>query len=467
MNLRCLGGAGEVTGSAHLMITKSSRVLRDCGMFQGKRFEAQGKNRSMFKRAEAVQSVVLSHAHIDHCGNFPTMVRQGYEGPIYATPATADIAPLMWSDAAHIQEYDTKFMKKRGIPVPDDLQPLYDIDDAGRSEAFLRKHGYRRPLEVADGVSVEFYEAGHILGSALTRFTVTESAFSKKTIGFAFDLGRRGMPILKDPEFMEGLDTLVIESTYGARVHEDLSGLEERLLGVLTKTFDRGGKVIIPAFALGRTQEVLYSVKRLIKSGRCPNVPVYVDSPLATRVSEVFLKHTELFDQETVIEGSSFLEDGFVTYTLSKEDSQALNDLRKPCIIIAASGMCESGRILHHLIHNVGDEKNTILIVGFMAANTNGRRLLEMADRPAGDPLRTIKIYDGWYKVSAEIQKLNAFSAHADRNDLLEYIRRCGKLKNLVLVHGEETQIAALAEGAKGVTSAKIMIPKFNEEIEL
>ncbi len=459
MKIRFLGGAGEVTGSAHLLVTRSSRVLRDCGLFQGRRSEAQEKNRSIFKRSGGIDNVVISHAHIDHCGNVPTIVKEGFRGKVFATPATADLLPIMWADSAHIQEADARFLKKRGVRIPGHLEPpLYETKDAEEAASRVRKHGYGEPLEVAEDVSMTFHEAGHILGSALNVATVRENGGSKR-IGFAFDLGRRHMPILKDPAELENLDVLVIESTYGARVHEALEDLETRLAEILSRTFARGGKVIIPAFALGRTQELLYSLSSLYDSGRVPMAPVFVDSPLATKVSKVFRTHTELYDEEAAKVGSGFLSDSFMNYTVTKEESQELNERRGPCLVISASGMCESGRIRHHLIHSIEDPRNTILFVGFLAQNTLGRKILEGA--------KTVRILDGEFEVKAEVKKLNALSAHADRNDLLAFIGACRGLSKLVLVHGEATQLQSLAEAAREVTKAEIHVPGMGDEIEL
>ncbi len=457
MKIKFLGGAGEVTGSAHLISTDSFRVLRDCGMFQGRRSEAFGKNLSMFQRSGGIHAVVISHAHIDHCGNFPTMVRQGFSGNVYCTEATADLLPVMWMDSARIQENDIKFMIKNGIDLKDLHEPLYEIEDVPLAEKCIRPVKYDVPVPVTPDMDVEFIEAGHILGSALNRMTVREKG-KETRIGFAFDLGRKNMPVLKDPEQLKDLDILVIESTYGNRVHEPLDQLQERLADVLKRTFDRGGKVIIPSFSLGRTQEMQYVLKKLFDSGLLPQVPVYVDSPLSQHVSEVFTKHGELFDKETTDMGSGFLKQGFIHYVSSKEESQRLNTSKEPCIIISASGMCESGRILHHLIHNAPSRKNTILFVGFLAQHTLGRKILE-GQSP-------VFVYGRPLQVNAEVVKLNAFSAHAGRDDLLEYIKACPGLKKLVLVHGEQSQLQGLAEGAKEITSAEIIIPSYDEEID-
>lgn len=457
MKVKFLGGAGEVTGSAHLIEADGVRVLRDCGTFQGRRAEAQVKNRALCGNAGRLDAMVISHAHADHSGNVPAFVKQGFGGPIYATPATADLLPLMWRDGARIQQADLRFLEKYNRVQPDTPEPLFDENDVAAAEKLLRPVAYGREVQLPGGLTVDFHEAGHILGSAVN--VVTERAAGKTTrVGWALDLGRSGMAILEDPRQLQNLDALVIESTYGAREHERLDDLEARLAEVLNRTFARGGKVIIPAFALGRAQEVLYSVKRLFNSGAVKKVPVFLDSPLADRISQVFARHGELYDNETRQLGRSFLDSSFVTYTTDKRESQKLNDYDQPCIIIASSGMCEAGRILHHLLHNLSDKKNTILIVGFMAEHTLGRKLLN------GDEI--VRVLMAPVRVRAEITKLNAFSAHAGRTELLNYIKGCGQLKQLVLVHGEASQLAALAAAARTVTDAAIRIPQQGEELE-
>jgi len=456
--LKFLGGASEVTGSAILIITENGRLLRDCGIFQGHREESHIRNLSLLERSGGIDAVVISHAHLDHCGNLPTIVKDGFRGNVFVTPATADLMPLMWEDAVHIQEHDLRFLSKRGVKVPPLLKPLYDLGNVMEAERLIVKCEYNKPVYPLRGTEVVFTEAGHILGSALNTVTVKEGK-KKTVIGFAFDLGRKNMPVIKEPEFLHNLDILVIESTYGGREHEKIEEVENRLASIILKTLERKGKVIIPSFALGRTQEVLYSLKRLIEKNIIPKIPIFVDSPLAGRITEVFRKHIELFSKESLEEGLSFLEDkDFVKFTISKEESQEINEITSPCIIIAASGMCEGGRILHHLMRTIEDEKNTILFVGFQANNTLGRRILEKQER--------VKIFDGSYRVKAEVTKLNAYSAHAGKSDLLEFISKSGKVKDIILVHGENNQIKELANAIPAISDAKIHIPVYGEEIE-
>lgn len=456
MKLTFFGSAGEVTGSAHLISAGAARVLRDCGTFQGRRAEAEAKNRSLAARVGRIDSAVIGHAHLDHCGNLPTLVKQGFRGPVFATPATADLLPVMWADSAHIQSLDLRFLDKIGqaAPAPEPLYTQVEVDAATQQ---IARAAYRQPVLAAPGISVEFLEAGHIFGAALNRVTVHEGDRVRR-LGFALDLGRSGIPILRDPEPLTGIDTLVIECTYGARVHESFDDLEKRLAAVLKATVKRGGKVLIPAFALGRAQEVLYVIKQLFDTGQAPRIPVFLDSPLAVRVARIFRAHAELYDEEARRMGHAFLDKAFVKFLAGKDESQALNRLAGPCVILAASGMCESGRILHHLRHHLGDRRNTVLIVGFMAAHTVGRKLLN------GE--RRVNLFGQPHTVNAEVTKLNAFSAHADRNDLLACIRQAGRLERIFFVHGEPTQLQAMADAARPCTEAELIIPAIDSEYE-
>ncbi len=458
MKIKFLGGAGEVTGSAHLIKTSHGTVLRDCGMFQGRRADAHTKSLSLFSRAGQIDAVIISHAHVDHCGNLPTIVRQGYNGPVYATPATADLLPIMWQDSLHIQQADQRYLLKTGKSLSQIPEQLYGEAAVEKAISLIRRHEYLTPVALLPGIEAEHIEAGHILGSSLSKITVTEQGRTTK-LGFALDLGRKGLPILKDPGIFKDIDTLVIESTYGGRIHEPVEDLEERLAAILSRTFARGGKVIIPAFALGRVQEITYSLKRIFDSGRVRPVPVYVDSPLGDKISGVMRRHLELFDEESLAIGTTFLSADFIHYTTAKDDSQKLNDIHEPCIIIASSGMCEAGRVLHHLMHNLGNPANTILFVGFLAEHTLGRKIL--------DGTSPVRIFDGYFPVHAEVAKLNAFSAHAGQNELLDFIKACLPLKHLILVHGEASQLNALAALAQTVTDAQIHIPSLDEEIVL
>ncbi|MEX2189561.1 MAG: MBL fold metallo-hydrolase, partial [Bacteroidota bacterium] len=399
------------------------------------------RNRTFPFDASTIDAVVLSHAHIDHAGNLPNLVKSGFHGRIYATAATRDLCQIMLYDSAYLQERDLAFLKKRGKNADLPKEPLYTSKDVDQTIDQFVGVPYRRYFDVADGIRVKFFDAGHILGSASVLAEITE--VGKKTLlGFTGDLGRKDMPILKDPEHMGDVDLLISESTYGGKVHEPVTEMNRSLLEVIRRTVDRGGKVIIPAFSVGRTQEIVYATFELFNEGKLPAVPVYVDSPLAVNATEVFRLHPECFDEETL----RYLhhdEDPFgfgrLKYIRSVDDSKRLNGKKEPCVIIAASGMCEGGRILHHLANNIEESRNTVLIVGFMAEHTLGRRLVERQPE--------VKIFGDVVRLNAEVAILNSFSAHAGQDELLQYIGRMEKkrLKGIYLVHGEMNQADQLA----------------------
>lgn len=451
-----LGGVRTVTGSCHILEVDDERLLVDCGLFQGRRKEAEERNRHLPFDPGSIARVLLGHAHIDHSGNLPSLVKSGFHGTIYATHATRDLATLMLRDSAFIQEKDAEFVNKRERRRGKDMvQPLYGLDDVELTLQLFCGRGYRKPFYPTSRIRATFYPAGHILGSALTLLEVDRPGHTLR-IGYIVDLGRYDLPILKDPTQLQDLDVLIIESTYGNRVHEDLPGAEERLAGVVNRTTARGGKVIIPAFALGRTQELVRSVAHLMRDERIPRIPVYVDSPLAVNVTGVFTTHPEEFDRETyheLLEGGDPFGTRVVRFVRSVEESKSLNDRDEPCIIISASGMCEAGRILHHLRNNIESARNTIAIVGYQAANTLGSKLVNRADE--------VKIFGESFQRRAEVEVLNAYSAHADRNDLIRYIEHAGKkLRQVFLVHGEPEQQEALHAEMQGRGFTHIRCPE-------
>ena len=444
MEIISVGAAGTVTGSKHLVRTSSGTVLLDCGLFQGRRRESLEENRTLGFSARDVDAVVLSHAHIDHSGALPILVKQGFRGSVYSTPATHDLATAMLKDAANIQEQDARYVNKvidrDGIDMLP-VEPLYDEADVDRTLTHFVPVSYRVRKTVAPGFSIVFYDAGHVLGSAVTCLDVDDDG-EKKRVVFTGDLGRRGTPILRDPEVVSGANLLMMESTYGDRLHPPYAGLENDLADVITRVVARGGKIVIPTFALERAQEVVYALKRLRKAKRVPIVPVYVDSPLTVKVTEVFQRHPDCFDEEArehlTGDDSPFDFDG-LRYVSEKVDSQAIDVADGPAIILSASGMCEAGRVLHHLRATVEDPKNAVIIVGFQAQHTLGRRIVERRPR--------IRIFGVERDLRAEVVVLNGFSAHADRDDLLAYAeatRERGKLREVVLVHGEDKSLAAL-----------------------
>jgi metallo-beta-lactamase family protein len=445
MKIHFHGAAQTVTGSAHYFEINGHKLLLDCGLFQGRRSEAQVINREFRFPPHEIDAVILSHAHIDHSGNLPNLVKSGYAGPIHATGATADLSTVMLRDSGHIQEYDVqwvnKMRKRKGEPP---IDPLYTQEDAESAAAQFVQHSLNTPFEPIPGVSATFIEAGHILGSAAIRLEVDEGG-RKTALWFSGDIGRTHLPLIMDPVMPYNSDYLIMECTYGHQPHESPAQAQEDLLRILTRTLGRGGKVIIPAFAVGRTQELVYAIHRFMDAGDIPRTPVYVDSPLAVNVTDIFRDHPECFDEEAL----RMMRDdkhraalGFddLTYVRSVEESKALNERSDPMIIISASGMIEAGRILHHLRNNIHDPKATLLIVSWQAPHTLGRRMLEGK--------KQVKIFGEPYDVKMEVQRVKGFSAHGGQDMLRDYalaIRR--QVKDIFLVHGEQ-------DGADGLTEA-------------
>lgn len=446
MKIHFWGAAQTVTGSAHYIEVNGSKILLDCGLFQGRRKKANKINRQFRFLPSEIDSVVLSHAHIDHTGNLPNLVKHGYKGPVHAQRATADLSNLMLRDSGHIQESDVRFINKRrakqGKPL---LEPLYTQEDASRACSQLVEQDYDKPFEVAPGVQATYVEAGHILGSTAIILDIDEKG-QKTRLWFSGDIGRSNLPILRDPVFPydAGVDYMLMECTYGDRPHASPQQAHEELRDVVQLVLNRGGKVIIPSFAVGRTQELVYSLHRMMDAGDIPSVPVFVDSPLAVNVTDVFRRHTECFDEEArhMLENDKHRAAlGFdtLTYIRSVEESKALNNRHDPMIIISASGMMEVGRILHHLRHNIGDPKSAVLIVSWMAPYTLGRRLVEGEKR--------VKIYGEVYDRKCDVFKLRGFSAHAGQTALKEYALAVkGQAREIFLVHGEQRGADGLRE---------------------
>ena len=459
------GAAGSVTGSQHLLEIDDTRILLECGLFQGHRQDAEALNRSFEYEPGSIHTVILSHAHIDHSGNIPNLVRKGFDGLVLSTFASRDLAAIMLPDSAHIQKQDTEYLNRKrarkGLPP---LEPLYDIADVTAALEHFVSIPYNRPYEVTEGVELRFLEAGHILGSAQVELVLSPSDGGRLTLLFSGDLGRFGRPILRDPDLRSRPDVLLMESTYGGRRHEAETEAEQKLGDVVRRTAARGGKVIIPAFSVGRTQEVLYHLHGLLSNAEIPDIPVVVDSPLSFDATEVYRLHPECFDADS----RRALEDGEtpfrfhnLRFTQSVSDSKALNAMKEPMIIISASGMCEAGRILHHLRNNVEDERNTVLIVGFMAENTLGRALAERSPE--------ISIFGEKHIRRAEVSIINGFSAHADSEGLMRYASTVASPSTrVVLVHGERDQASALAgrmESSLGI--AEVTIPDIGDVFEL
>jgi len=448
VEIEFVGAAREVTGSCHILRVAGKTLLLDCGLFQGKRSESQAKNLRLPIAVEEIDAVVLSHAHIDHAGRLPFLVRQGYEGTIWCTPATRDLCAVMLADSAHIQEKDAEFLAKRGKQA---IEPLYSLRHSTRTIELMSSVPYHRPFDVVPGIRVSFLDAGHILGSASVVLDCTEGSKTRRLV-FSGDIGRSGLPIIRDPEPPEGADVVVMESTYGNRTHESTEGARARLAAVIRETAARGGRVLIPAFAVGRTQELVYDLHVLVGAGAIPSIPIYIDSPLAIDTTSVFEMHPDLFDhgEELVRTVRDLFRFELVHYTRDVEESKALARMHGPMVIIAASGMAESGRILHHLAQGASDPRNTVLIVGFQAEHTLGRRIVER--RPM------LTIFGDEVPLRARVEVINGYSAHADRVELASWIDRVREqsagLSNVWLVHGEPPAQDELATslGAKGFT---------------
>jgi metallo-beta-lactamase family protein len=468
MRLTFWGAAGEVTGSMHLVEAGGKRVLLDCGLHQGRRREADFKNRHLPYEGRSVDAVVLSHAHIDHSGSLPTLVKDGFSGPIFSTPATIDLCRWMLRDTAFIQEKDAEFLNKRadrrkaagwGDGV---VTPIYTMADAERTLPLFRPVGYHEPQDLAPGLSYTPYDAGHILGSSSV--VLEEQANGARVrLAFSGDVGRPSVPIIRDPETPPAADYLILESTYGGRFHKSMEHVENKLAAVVTRTARRGGRIIVPSFAVGRTQELVYLLHGLATAGKIPNIPIFVDSPLATDVTQVHRDHPECFDPETL----AYLNDGQDPFGFSRlryirdaAESKKLNDLHGPFVVISASGMAEHGRILHHLRNNIEDPRNTILITGFMAADTLGRKLVEKYSE--------VRIFGEPAQVRAEIASVDELSAHADQGELMHWIEPLvPSLRRVFVVHGEPEQSQTLARLLASKYNLDVVVPKPGESFDL
>lgn len=462
MKLQFFGAVRSVTGSMHMLEVADQRVLLECGLFQGRRQEAAEKNRSLPLDAKTVTGCVLSHAHIDHSGNLPNLVKSGYGGQVFATSGTADLAKHLLLDSAFIQRKDADYMNERREPDGEaPVEPIYDKEDVEETNRRFELVEYKRGFEVAPGVRACFYDAGHILGSAVTVYELEEGGRTVR-VGFTGDLGRPAAPILRDPQPIPRVDYLITESTYGDRSHEAVGTMKEKLCQVINDTVRRGGRVLIPAFSVGRTQNVVYYLSQLFHEGLLPEVPIFVDSPLSVEATKVYKDHPECYDAETrelMDRGDDVFGFELLKYVRSQDESKLLNERKEPCVIISASGMCEGGRVLHHLKHTVTRGENTILIVGFMAENTLGRRLVDKA--------REVRIYGKAHPVRARVQKMNGFSAHADRDELATWIKHVPGLRKVFVVHGEEQASLGLAAYLTSALKLQAHVPVPGEVVEL
>lgn len=458
------GAAQSVTGSKHLIEVNGSKLLLDCGLYQGRRADTYQRNLNFEFDPKSINAVILSHAHIDHSGNLPNLVKSGFDGPIYSTPPTATLGNIMLQDSAHIQESDVAYMNKkharRGEPS---IEPLYTIADAVEAVNHYYPINYNESFSPVPGVEVKFFDAGHILGSAAIRLDIDDQGV-KKSIWFSGDIGRQDLPLITSPVLPSDVDYLLMECTYGDMEHLTVEEAYQNFGAIVKKTFARGGKVIIPAFAVGRTQEIVYFMNQLITDGTISPVPVYVDSPLAVEASQIFQQYPEYFDAET----NAFIREHHhpaldfegLTYISSVEESKALNNKHEPMVIISASGMAETGRILHHLKNNVENPRNTVLIVGWQAPDTLGRRLVEGA--------KELRIFGQLFEVRAEVQTINGLSAHAGQDALLKYAAAVkGRAKKIYLVHGEQDAATAFMQKLNENGIGPFEYPVWKEQVEI
>jgi metallo-beta-lactamase family protein len=469
MQIQFHGAVRTVTGSQHLLTINGHRLLLDCGLYQGSRKESYRRNQNLPFDAASIDKLILSHAHIDHSGNIPNLVKSGFKGDIICTYPTRDLCAIMLRDSAKIQSYDIQYVnKKRARKNLPPIEPIYDMQDAVECLKQFVGIGYERSYQIIPGVYLTFYDAGHILGSAITVLEIEDDE-TKQDIRLVFsgDLGRPDRPILNDPTFIDNADILIIESTYGNREHADIDEASDKLENIVNDTWQRGGKVIVPAFAVGRTQELVYRLHQLVDARDIPpDLPVYVDSPLAIDATGIYRLHPEAYDDEVaqfLLESRTGDPFGFamMQYTRSTAQSKELNYLRQPAVIISASGMAEAGRILHHLKNNIEDPRNTILIVGWQAPHTLGRRIVEQVPE--------VKIFGETYELKAQVETINGFSAHADRSELLGW---AGHLKSppkhTFIVHGEEESSFALADSLQTELGFdNIAVPELEQKFKI
>jgi metallo-beta-lactamase family protein len=465
------GAAQTVTGSMHHVTVGGLHYLLDCGTYQGRRKEARERNAHLPFAASRIAAVLLSHAHIDHSGNLPTLTRNGFEGPVWSTPATCDLCEPMLLDSAFLQEKDAAFLNKREwrrklLLGPEhsteQIEPLYTTEDVERMLPRFKRALHHTPYEVGPGLTYETFDAGHMLGSTSMLLEAQENG-ARVRLAFSGDVGRVNLPIIPDPEPCPEADYLILESTYGGRLHQPLDHAADKLAETIRRTAARGGKVIAPAFAVGRTQQLVLMLHQLADAGRMPAIPIFVDSPLAAKTTAVFRKHAEAWDAETnAIAADGDDPFGFrrLRFTENVNESKALNELRGPYLVISASGMCEAGRILHHLRNNIEDPRNTVLITGYQAENTLGRKIV--------DKQREVPIFGEPYRLRAEVVKLNELSGHADQRELLAWIRPVARrLKAVFLVHGEPAQQALLAAAIRDEFGITVHIPARGNSFDL
>ena len=445
MKLSFWGAAQEVTGSKHLLEVNGKRYLFDCGLFQGYSKDVQKKNREFLIPPSDIDELILSHAHIDHIGLLPYFVKSGFKGSVHATAATKDLCAVMLRDSAHIQELDFQYAKKKDLKDEHPYcEPLYSQDDIPDTMSRFVACNYGHEYQIDENVTIMFHDAGHVLGSAIVEIYITENGKQKKLL-FSGDLGRKGLPILRDPTYIDNADYVIMESTYGSRLHGPMENMKPDVEKAINDAYKRGGKILIPAFSLERTQEMIYLLHELYDAKKIPNLPIFVDSPLSFNVTQVFKMHPEAYDKQTY---ETFLDNqdnpftfGKMKFTQSVEESKALNKYEGSCIIMAASGMADAGRIRHHIANNIENEKTMIMIIGYQGEGTLGRRLV--------DGHTSVKIFGTEYPVNAEVRVLNSFSAHADRDEILDWFSHVKGVERIFLVHGEPKEMLPLQGNIK------------------
>ncbi|MFW6096838.1 MAG: MBL fold metallo-hydrolase RNA specificity domain-containing protein [Chloroflexota bacterium] len=469
MNIQFHGAVRTVTGSQHLINVNGKQILLDCGLYQGRRHDTYERNQNLPFDAAQVDVLVLSHAHIDHSGNIPNLVKSGFQGDIVCTYATRDLCAIMLRDSAKIQEQDIRYLnRKRARKDQPPVEPLYTMSDAVASLNQFTAMGYDRSRQIMPGVTLTLLDAGHILGSAIVVLDIEDREAGRDVrVVFSGDLGRPDQPIIRDPQPVHEADVLLLESTYGTREHEPVAELEDKLEQVVNDTYRRGGKVIVPAFAIGRTQELVYYLHQLARKRDIPpDLKIFVDSPLAIDATGIYRLHPEAYDRDLeafmlTVKGNDPFGFDMMRYTRSVEQSKELNFLREPAMIISASGMAEAGRILHHLKNNVEDSRNTVLIVGWQAPHTLGRRLVEKRD--------VVKIFGEEYRLHARVETINGFSAHADRSELLDWVGRFQKRpRQTFVVHGDEDVSLAFAKTLQQRAGLQnVRVPKLGQKFEI
>ncbi|MBW8001619.1 MAG: MBL fold metallo-hydrolase [Planctomycetes bacterium] len=463
ISLSFLGAVQNITGSRHLLKVDGTSILVDCGLYQERQFK--DRNWDPFPiNPETIDAVFLTHAHLDHCGLLPKLVKEGFKGKIYCTQATAEIAQIILFDAAHIQEEDAEHKKRRhkkkGHKPPREVKPLYTTEDVQQCLPLFETVEYRKSITISDTVETTFYDAGHVLGSAIIRVKVRKSG-QERIIIFSGDIGRPGRPIVCDPTVFDTADYVIIESTYGDRLHKEVVDIKTNIAQVINDTIKAGGNIIVPSFALERSQEMLYYLNKLLQDNDIPHFKIFLDSPMASKITKIFKQHAELFDPEM----TEFVNSHHSPFKLADlqlagkaEQSKAINNINEPVMIIAGSGMCTGGRVKYHLINNITNPKNTVMFIGYQAIGTLGRLITDGAKK--------IRILGEQYKVKAKIVRIHGFSSHADQQELFNWLNELKTPpKEVFVVHGEKNSSEAFAEFIKRKTGWNVTVPEFEQEI--